>query len=198
MKSDIGCDCRRHARWGILGGMQETDGSPDAPTDDPQALFATLYRELRQLAERQLRRHAGQFVSPTTVLHETYLDLAGSDARFPDRARFMGYAARAMRGVIIDFVRERRALKRGGEFQITELDTQIPQSDAADDRELTRLSEALDELSLRDKRLAQVVDLRYFCGLSFAEIAALRGDSARTVQRDWEKARMLLFRELKT
>jgi RNA polymerase sigma factor (TIGR02999 family) len=174
--------------------MQETAAS----ADDPQALFATLYRELRQLAERQLRRHAGQFVSPTTVLHETYLDLAGRDARFPDRARFMGYAARAMRGVIIDFVRERRALKRGGEFQITELDTQIPEPGGTDDRELTRLSDALDALSLRDERLAQVVDLRYFCGLSFEEIAALRGDSARTVQRDWEKARLLLFQELKT
>lgn len=164
--------------------------------DDPQALFSTLYKELRALAERQLRRGAGQIVSPTTVLHETYLDLAQRDTRFPDRARFMGYAARAMRGVIIDFVRERRALKRGGEFQITQLDTQIPEP-GTDDRELSRLSEALDALALDDERLAQVVDLRYFCGLSFAEIAALRGDSARTVQRDWEKARLLLFRDLK-
>jgi RNA polymerase sigma factor (TIGR02999 family) len=166
-----------------------------ATTDDKHALFTMLYKELRALAERQLRRSAGKFLSPTTVLHETFLDLQHRDVRFPDRARFMGYAARAMRGVIIDFVRERRALKRGGEFQLTQIDTQTPEP--TDDRELIRLSEALDELEARDGRLAQVVDLRYFCGLSFAEIAALRGDSTRTVQRDWEKARLLLFRDLK-
>lgn len=172
---------------------------PASDSADPEAgerLFASLYQELRRLAERQLRRSAGAPLSPTTLLHETYLSLAERAVVFPDHARFMGYAARAMRGLIIDFVRERRALKRGTGFEITQLDTQIPVT-PVDTGELTRLSDALDELARRDERLAEVVDLKYFCGFSFADIAALRGASERTVQRDWEKARLFLFLELK-
>jgi RNA polymerase sigma factor (TIGR02999 family) len=160
-----------------------------------EQLFVALYQELRQLAERQLRHNAGSTLSPTTLLHETYLGLCGRDPAFPDRAHFMGYAARAMRGVIIDFARQRQALKRGAQFHITQIDSQIV-DERLDERELTRLSDALDELAGRDERLAQIVDLKYFCGFSFADIAALRGASERTVQRDWEKARLILYREL--
>ena len=92
-------------------------------------LFASLYVELRQLAEHQLRRNAGAPVSPTTLLHEAYLGMRGRDAVFPDRERFIGYAARVMRGLIIDFVRDRRALKRGGDFHFTQLPTQVPELD---------------------------------------------------------------------
>lgn len=159
------------------------------------SLFASLYGELRQLAERQLRRNAGAPVSPTTLLHEAYLGMRGREAVFPDRERFIGYAARVMRGLIIDFVRERRALKRGGDFQITQLPTQLPESNK-DEMDLPRLSEALDELSVRDARLAELVDLRYFCGYTFDEIAAQRDMSIRTVKRDWEKARAYLFHQL--
>jgi RNA polymerase sigma factor (TIGR02999 family) len=172
------------------------------PTDEQvpyaqsEELFVSLYKDLRQLAERQLRRSPGALVSPTTVLHETYLGLCEREARFPDRARFMGYAARAMRGVIVDFARQRHALKRGGQFHLTQLDSQIAE-EHVDDEELTQLSGALDQLAEVDERLAEVVDLKYFCGFSFAEIAAMRGASERTVQRDWEKARLMLYRELK-
>jgi RNA polymerase sigma factor (TIGR02999 family) len=159
-------------------------------------MFASLYDELRQLAERQLRRNAGAPVSPTTLLHEAYLGMRGRDAVFPDRQRFIGYAARVMRGLIIDFVRDRRALKRGGEFQITQLPTQLPES-GTDEVDLPRLSEALDELAVRDAKLAELVDLRYFCGYTFDEIAAQRGTSIRTVKREWEKARAYLFHQLK-
>ena len=159
-------------------------------------LFASLYGELRQLAERQLRRNAGAPVSPTTLLHEAYLGMRGREAVFPDRQRFIGYAARVMRGLIIDFVRDRRALKRGGAFQITRLPTQLPES-GEDEMDLPRLSEALDELAVRDAKLAELVDLRYFCGYTFDEIAAQRGTSIRTVKRDWEKARAYLFHQLK-
>jgi RNA polymerase sigma factor (TIGR02999 family) len=159
------------------------------------SLFASLYGELRQLAERQLRRNAGAPVSPTTLLHEAYLGMRGREAVFPDRERFIGYAARVMRGLIIDFVRERRALKRGGDFQITQLPTQLPESNK-DEMDLPRLSEALDELSVRDAKLAELVDLRYFCGYTFDEIAAQRDMSIRTVKRDWEKARAYLFHQL--
>ena len=159
-------------------------------------LFASLYGELRQLAERQLQRSAGSPVSPTTLLHEAYLGIRGREAVFPDRERFIGYAARVMRGLIIDFVRDRRALKRGGDFHITQLPTQLPES-VRDEAELSRLSEALDELAVRDPKLAELVDLRYFCGYTFDEIAVQRSMSTRTVKRDWEKARALLYLQLK-
>jgi RNA polymerase sigma factor (TIGR02999 family) len=158
-----------------------------------QQLFVALYGDLRRLAERQLRRHQGAFISPTTLLHEAYLGISGRDAVFPDRERFMGYAARVMRGLIIDFVRERRALKRGSAYQITELPTEVGAVVGNEEAQLTRLSDALDDLALREPRLAEVVDLRYFCGFTFEEIANQRGTSVRTVQRDWEKARLILF-----
>lgn len=156
-------------------------------------LFAMLYRDLRQLAERQLRRSQGAPLSPTTLLHEAYLGISAGDASFPDRQRFMGYAARVMRGLIIDFVRERRALKRGAGYQITQLPSELAVEGGAD---LGRLSDALDDLATREPDLAEVVDLKYFCGFSFEDIAAQRGTSVRTVQRAWEKARLILFEGL--
>jgi RNA polymerase sigma factor (TIGR02999 family) len=162
---------------------------------EQRRLFAAFYGDLRDLAERQLRRNASASLSPTTLLHEAYLGMSDRAAVFPDRARFMGYAARVMRGVIIDFVRERRAFKRGAAFHITQMPADVA-DEGADDKELSRLSDALDELALHDPRLAEVVDLRYFCGFTFDEIAAQRGTSKRTVQRDWEKARVLLFQQL--
>ena len=177
--------------------LMSSEQRPDATEAVTHSrLFASLYDELRRLAERQLRRNAGAPISPTTLLHEAYLGMRGREAVFPDRARFIGYAARVMRGLIIDFVRDRRALKRGGNFQITGLPTQLPESDT-DQTDLPRLSEALDELAVRDAKLAELVDLRYFCGYTFDEIAAQRGTSVRTVKREWEKARAYLFHELK-
>jgi RNA polymerase sigma factor (TIGR02999 family) len=162
----------------------------------PNALrFAGLYGELRQLAERQLRHNGGAPVSPTTLLHEAYLDMSGKAAVFPDRERFIGYAARVMRGLIIDLVRERRALKRGAAFHITELPAEIVGPEI-DEGSLGRLSEALDELATHEPRLAEIVDLKYFCGYTFDDIAAQCGISKRTVQRDWEKARVILFQML--
>jgi RNA polymerase sigma factor (TIGR02999 family) len=158
-------------------------------------LFASLYGELRRLAEHQLRRSNAAFVSPTTLLHEAYIGMADREAHFPDRERFIGYAARVMRGLIIDLVRERRALKRGGAYHITQLPTEVEES-AENATDLARLSDALDELALRDPRLAGVVDLKYFCGFTFEDIAAQRGASLRTVMRDWEKARLILFKGL--
>jgi len=100
-----------------------------------------------------------------------------------------------MRGIVIDHVRERRALKRGGAYELTALETDSPEL-AAELDELVGLGDALDELGGVDAGLAELVDLRFFCGYSFAEIAALRGVSERTVQRDWQKARLVLHRAL--
>jgi RNA polymerase sigma factor (TIGR02999 family) len=166
-----------------------------ADRGDPAAieqLFSSLYRELHSVAKRQLYRSAyGATLSATTLLHEAYLELAGSGATFPDRGRFLAYAARAMRGLIIDYVRQRRALKRGGEFRLTTLDTQGAES-MPDLEGMGRLNDALAELERTDAPLAGLVDLKFFCGFSLADIAALRGVSERTVQRDWSKARLLL------
>jgi RNA polymerase sigma factor (TIGR02999 family) len=161
------------------------------------ALFAALYSELHRLAQRELaRRGGGVTIGATTLLHEVYLEIAGRAASvaFPDRARFMGYAARVMRGLIIDYARRRRALKRGGGFEVSALD--VEEAEAADPRALSDISDALDSLAQVDPPLSEIVDLRFFCGFSFAEIAALQGVSARTVQRHWEKARIFLHRAL--
>jgi RNA polymerase sigma factor (TIGR02999 family) len=174
--------------------LAETDDRCRPGANDQ--LFAALYGELRRLADRELHRHPGAGVSPTTLVHETYLNLVGRDGvAFTDRARCLGYLARAMRGLLIDFARRRQAMKRGAGFQITEIDTQIGEM-REDDESLLRLSEALDELAQHDAQLAEVVDLKYFCGFSFAEIAKLRGISERTVQRDWQKVRLLLHRHI--
>jgi RNA polymerase sigma factor (TIGR02999 family) len=163
-----------------------------------EALFAELYSELRRLAPREIARRAGSLtLTPTTLLHEAYLEIAGrSGTFFPDRARFMAYAARVMRGLIIDYARNRQALKRGGQFEITQLATE-PGAVLADERELTFISDALNELATLEPELAEIVDLKFFCGFSFSEIAALRGVSERTVQRKWEKARIYLHRGIR-
>lgn len=162
------------------------------------SLFASLYAELRQIAQSALRRNGPQLtLSPTTLLHEVYLDISKRDSlQFPDRGHFMAYAARAMRGLIIDYARERRTQKRGGAFDITALPTVVPDL-AVDAGELQPLSDALDELAAVDRELAELVDLKFFCGFSFAEIAAMRSTSERTVRRDWSKARLLLHRSLR-
>jgi RNA polymerase sigma factor (TIGR02999 family) len=176
------------------GGRAVADQQPGARDD--RALFAASYAELRRLAQRELQRFPSIGVSPTTLVHEAYLNLAERQGiAFEERGKFLGYTARAMRGLLIDFARHQQALKRGAGFEITQLSTRIG-DEAADAVELTRLSDALDQLARLDPRLAEVVDLKYFCGFSFAEIANFREMSERTVQRDWEKARLLLFRDL--
>jgi RNA polymerase sigma factor (TIGR02999 family) len=159
------------------------------------ALFTALYSELHRLAQRQLARQVGEVtLGATTLLHEAYLDMSRREAAaFPDRGRFMGYAAKVMRGLIIDYARSRRAAKRGGGFEIHSLDADDAVADA---EELTQISAALDKLAAVDPTLAEVVDLKFFCGFSFAEIAALRDVTERTIQRRWEKARIYLHRTL--
>jgi RNA polymerase sigma factor (TIGR02999 family) len=174
-----------------LQSLIESAERGDRPATE--ALFTALYGELHRLARRELAR-SGSLVtlSATTLLHEAYLDISGREgSMFPDRARFMGYAARVMRGLIIDYARNRQAVKRGGRFEITSLGTEIAES-VADSNELEKIGEALDELATLDPELAQIVDLKFFCGFSFVEIAAMRGVSERTIQRGWEKARLYL------
>ena len=174
--------------------LAERVGAGDTPA--AEHLFAALYEELHRLAERQLRRGGPALaVSATTLLHDAYLAVRGSTATFPDQARFMGYAARAMRRLLIDYARNARALKRGGgAFEITLTPNVVSDSAIAEAQELEHLGDALDELAAVQPALAELVELHFFGGLAFAEIASLRGVSERTVQRDWRKARLLLQR----
>ncbi len=176
----------------LMGAVER--GDPGAG----EALFVALYAELHRQAKRELARHGAPVsLGVTTLLHEAYLNMAArSGPQFPDQARFMGYAARVMRGLIIDHARRRCAVKRGKQFEITRLGTD-PGEALADERELTPISDALDELSKVDASLAEIVDLKFFCGFSFAEIAAMRSVSERTVQRKWDKARIYLHRTLR-
>jgi RNA polymerase sigma factor (TIGR02999 family) len=168
----------------------------DAPSK--QQLFELLYAELHRMARRELWKNDGgsATLSATALVHEAYLSLSKAEGlAFPDKPRFMAYAARAMRGLIIDHARERRALKRGGGFEFTTLSTELGEQTPEADN-LQSLSDALEALAALDAPLAEVVDLKFFCGLTFGEIATLRGVSERTVQRDWEKARLMLHRSL--
>jgi RNA polymerase sigma factor (TIGR02999 family) len=169
-------------------------GDPSAT----EALFATLYSELHRVAKRELARHAwGVSLGATSLLHEAYLDLSGRDGpQFPDRNRFMAYAARVMRGLIINYVRKRQAQKRGGQFELTAIITDVAAAVANED-ELAQVSDALDELERIDPLLVEVVDLKFFCGFSFSEVAAIKGVSERTVQRSWRKARVYLHRTIR-
>lgn len=171
-----------------------------ADAGDPEArnaLFNALYAELHRLAQAHIRRNSGPLtLGATTLLHEAYLDIARRGAlAFPDRNRFLGYASRAMRGLVIDYVRRRMAQKRGGQMTFTTL-SEDQAGSASPSVDLERLDAALGELSKVDDELAKLVDLKFFCGFSFAEIAAMRGVSERTVQRDWAKARILLHQHL--
>jgi RNA polymerase sigma factor (TIGR02999 family) len=172
-----------------------------AETGDNSAageLFDALYSELHRLARRELGRAGAPLsLGATTLLHEAYLDMAGRDGvQFPDRARFMTYAARVMRGLVIDYARSRHAQKRGGQFEITSVES-VNAENIVDYRKLTQVSEALDELGKVEPDLAEIVDLKFFCGFSFTEIAGMRGLSERTVQRRWDKARIYLHRSIR-
>ena len=176
----------------------------EADTGEPaaaQRLFAALYDELHRMAQRQLARNGGQLtLGTTTLLHEAYLNIAErSGVEFPDRAHFMAYAARAMRGLIIDYSRRQQAQKRGGEFHITGIgDTGVlPVGDQADSAQLEALGLALEDLRALDPALSELVDLHFFCGFSLGEIGTMRGVSERTAQRDWRKARLLLHHVLR-
>ena len=161
------------------------------------ALFAALYGELHRLAQAHLYRSGGNFtLGATTLLHEAYLDISGREAvAFPDRHRFLAYASRAMRGLIVDYVRTKRAQKRGGELTFIALEESVVET-PAEGSDLVALVPALEHLATIDPALAELVDLKFFCGFSFAEIADMRQVSQRTVRRDWAKARLLLHSAL--
>jgi RNA polymerase sigma factor (TIGR02999 family) len=173
----------------------EADGTTPEVAPDPAdaaALFTQLYAELHRLARRQRARGARDMtIGTTTLLHEAYLDMARRNSVFEDRARFMGYASRVMRSLIINHARHRRTQKRGGLFELTSAEPDLLVSQA-EPEELARIGRAVDALAEVEPLLARIVDLRFFCGFTFTEIGEMHGLSERSVQRHWRKARLFL------
>ena len=157
-------------------------------------IFRIAYADLRQMARARLRAAGGEpLLDTTSLVHESYLRFVRlGQLQAQDRAHFLNYAGRVMRSVIVDFVRERIAEKRGGYAPHVTLDTGISDGVPAAEAEILGVHEALEELAQHDERLARVVEMRYFGGMSEAEIAEALGITPRTVRRDWEKARLLL------
>ncbi|MCF7221777.1 ECF-type sigma factor [Marilutibacter chinensis] len=162
------------------------------------SVLATLYRELHTMARRQLAGQHGHTLDATALVHEAYLKLVGRrEAQFDDRAHFFAYAASAMRSVVVDYARQRLAQKRGGDLhRVTDLPEDL-EGGLRLDEDTLGLDAALTRLADVDKRLAQVVELRYFGGLSELEIAGLLDRSERSIRRDWQKARLFLLASLK-
>ena len=165
---------------------------------EPEALgqlYALLYPELHRLAHSRIRRSGDlTLLDTTSLVHESYLRFEKSGAlSVGDRAQFMAYAARVMRSVVVDAVRHRQAERRGGDAVHVEFDEAhgVASTDPRDN-EVLRVHESLEELAAIDARLVQVVEMRYFAGMTEAEIAAVLGVTVRTVARDWEKARLFL------
>ena len=163
------------------------------------ALFAAAYRELRRLAHSRLHEGGRNTVLDTTALvHESYLRLVRTgELKIEDRRAFFGYASQVMRSVIVDSARARLAERRGGNAQKLTLSTELAQDLAQDEEGIVQIHEALQELEKADARAAQVVQMRYFGGYSNEEIAETLDITVRTVQRDWEKAKVLLQAILK-
>ncbi|KPN16724.1 hypothetical protein AO715_01040 [Xanthomonas sp. Mitacek01] len=177
---------------------QWLDAARGGDRDALDRVLATLYQELHQMARRQLAGQHGQTLDATALVHEAYLKLIGRhEAQFDDRAHFFAYAASAMRSVVVDYARQRLAQKRGGDLhRVTELPENI-ESGLKLDEDTLALDIALTRLAAVDTKLAQVVELRYFAGLSELEIAALLDRSERSIRRDWQKARMYLLASLR-
>ncbi len=158
-----------------------------------QELFVLLYQDLRRLAHARLQRNEPiTLLDTTSLVHETYLRVLKSGrVEVSERPRFLAYAAQVMRSVIVDFVRQRHAERRGGDNCAVSLDAAADAVASAED-EVLRVSEALDELTKVDERLVRIVEMRYFGGFTEEDIALALGVNERTVRRDWQKARMLL------
>jgi len=176
--------------------LQQLSGGDDGARD---RLYTLLYDELRRLARSRLRKSETITLLDTTALvHESYLRfLNARRLDFTDRGRFFAFAASMMRSIVIDEIRKRRAARRGGGAEHVEVDDQLADSLPDDEGQALRVHEALQELSTIDRRLVQVVEMRYFAGLTEVEIAQALGVAERTVRRDWEKARTLLYAALR-
>jgi RNA polymerase sigma factor (TIGR02999 family) len=179
-----------------------TDLIRRAQDGDAQALksvFDVTYDELRRLARARLSKGGrGTMLDTSALVHESYLRFANAgQLRIEDRQHFLRYTSHVMRSVVVDLVRSKQAERRGGGMRAVTLNTGIGDNAAAAEAEILRVHEALEELAALNERMAQVVEMRYFAGLTEIEIADALGVTERTVRRDWEKARLLLAQTLR-
>ena len=156
--------------------------------------YGAMYHELRAIAHSRLRGSANfTLLNTTALVHESYLRLLNCDGiSFEDRGRLLAYAARIMRSIVVDFVRERQSARRGADYARVTLDNALAEGVPQPEAEVLAVHAALEELEKAEPRLAQVVEMRYFAGLTETEIADSIGVTERTVRRDWGKARVLL------
>lgn len=168
--------------------------------DQIDGLYQACYRDLRRMARARLASGGRNTVLDTTALvHESYMRLAKSrHLQFEDQLRFMVYAGRVMRSVIVDLVREREAERRGGGAPHLALSTHLGEqlAQGAGEREILRVHEALDALEQQDPRMARVVEMRYFAGMTELEVAQALQVTERTVRRDWTQAKLFLAEAL--
>ncbi len=182
-------------------GGEARAASETAPAsgDAAASLFSLVYDELHRLAAAALRNERRDHtLQPTALVHEAYLRLAGEpDGRWESRAHFLAVAAQAMRRILVDHARGRNALKRGSGWRAEPIDgLDLPTLPGDEPIDLLALDEALARLAALDPRQAQVVELRFFGGLTVEETAAVTGLSDRTVKREWQMARAWLRREM--
>jgi RNA polymerase sigma factor (TIGR02999 family) len=185
----------RKGAWGPHCGILNRMVDPNAPAPDTaDELFRMMYQDLRRLASSRLRRSENITMLDTTALvHESYLRFQHqSDLGGMSQGQFLAYAARVMRFVVIDFVRQRHAERRGGDHLHVTLNTDIAESISVKDDDVIRIHEAIEELAQVDDRLARIVEMRCFAGLDELAIAEALGVTDRTIRRDWQKARLLL------
>lgn len=182
----------RHAAeiTAMLRAWQEGDGAA------AERLFGAVYSDLRRLAASHLRRErSGHSLQPTALVNELYLRLAGARPRFEDRGHFFRVAARAMRRILVDHARRRGAAKRGERTRVQTIDAALGVQ-ANPNVDVLRVDEALTDLAALDPRQGQVVELRFFAGLSIEETAAVLELSPATIKRDWTTAKAWIGRYL--
>jgi RNA polymerase sigma factor (TIGR02999 family) len=174
-----------------------TSHEPTSGHDETGELFPLVYDELKRLARHhRYLTDAPLTLCTTELVHEAYLKLSGNtDSSWEGRGHFFGAASRAMRQVLVDFARRRQAEKRGGDLAPVSLREASAVIEFELD-EIIELDAALERLDAVDSRLRQIVELRFFAGLSEENVAQILGVSVRTVGRDWLKARIFLLREL--
>lgn len=179
----------------LLGELERSGGDSAAAR-----VFPLLYEQLRELAERQLKRERRDHtLQPTALVNEAFLKLEGQrDAKLRSRSHLLAVVAVAMRRILVDHAQRRGSQKRGGGRERLDLEgaTGIAAPDGAPAVDLLALDEALEKLAALDERKAKVVELRWFAGLSVEETAEALASSPATVKRDWEFARAWLLREL--
>ncbi|HEV2134084.1 MAG TPA: sigma-70 family RNA polymerase sigma factor [Terracidiphilus sp.] len=161
-----------------------------------EQLLPLVYKELHRIAAAYMRRERQEHtLQATALIHEAYLRLAGEEINWRDRGHFIGLAAHVMRRVLVDYARQHNAERRAGGLNRVEMDDNFAISPQRLD-EVLFLNSAMERLKEKSPRQAQVVELRYFGGLSVEQIAAMLGVAPRSVKRDWSLARMFLYKEL--